>query len=89
MKAKEDLRELANDKLLLFGGNPSFTETGERIVEGDIVVPKYADDHKELSHRKGTINLLSLWSRATVYYTLHYSLNPLGRRMIREAMEHW
>ncbi|XP_035218194.1 blastula protease 10-like [Stegodyphus dumicola] len=88
-KAKEDLRELSIDKLLLFGGNPSFTETGERIVEGDIVVPKYADDHKELSHRKGTINLLALWSRATVYYTLHYSLNPLGRRMIREAMEHW
>ncbi|KAF8767874.1 Zinc metalloproteinase nas-29 like protein [Argiope bruennichi] len=76
-------------QLLLFGGNPTFTEAGERIVEGDIVVPKYADDYKELSHRKGTINLLALWSRATVYYTLHYSLNPLGRRMIREAMEHW
>ncbi|XP_055937204.1 blastula protease 10-like [Argiope bruennichi] len=89
LKSKEDLRALADDKLLLFGGNPTFTEAGERIVEGDIVVPKYADDYKELSHRKGTINLLALWSRATVYYTLHYSLNPLGRRMIREAMEHW
>ncbi|GBL87153.1 Zinc metalloproteinase nas-29, partial [Araneus ventricosus] len=89
LKSKEDLRALSDDKLLLFGGNPTFTEAGERIVEGDIVVPKYADDYKELSHRKGTINLLALWSRSTVYYTLHYSLNPLGRRMIREAMEHW
>lgn len=85
----EDLKELADEQLLLYAANPTHTETGERIVEGDIVVPKYAEDHQELSHRKATINLLSLWPRSTVYYTMHYSLNPLGRKMIKEAMEHY
>ncbi|CAL1267532.1 unnamed protein product, partial [Larinioides sclopetarius] len=37
LKSQEDLRALSDDKLLLFGGNPTFTEAGERIVEGDIV----------------------------------------------------
>ncbi|GBM65621.1 hypothetical protein AVEN_162120-1, partial [Araneus ventricosus] len=63
-------------KDILTENNPSETDEGEPLVEGDMILPPV--DHEdgndvddELQARKGILNILSLWPSGRVAYNFH------------------
>ncbi|GBN44562.1 Zinc metalloproteinase nas-36 [Araneus ventricosus] len=70
--------------------NPTQTEDGWEIVEGDIVLPpgsrRKQDKHQET---KGIINILTLWTNGKVSYNFHSSVDDDLKEMIVGAMKEW
>ncbi|CAL1267525.1 unnamed protein product, partial [Larinioides sclopetarius] len=83
-----------SDMDILTENNPSETDEGEPLVEGDMILPPV--DHEdgndiddELQSRKGILNILSLWPSGRVAYSFHSSVSRDTRGKIRLAMDEW
>lgn len=87
---------------MLSGENPRFTPNGQRIVEGDIVLPQinsstnedniisnHPDTDSYLSSRKAISEVELFWPNGEVVYTYHESIKPSERVVIEAAMQHW
>lgn len=73
------------------GGNPSSTPTGQKLIEGDIVLPQANEKYKELvlSERKAVVDTSLYWPDGEIIYTFHESINQMEMAVIEAAMRHW
>ncbi|GIY86486.1 zinc metalloproteinase dpy-31 [Caerostris darwini] len=70
--------------------NPTQTEEGWPIIEGDIVLPpgtRKKDSHHQ--ETKGIINILTLWTNGKISYNFHSSVDDELKEMILGALEKW
>lgn len=67
------------------GGNPSSTPTGNKLIEGDIVLAGKDD----LTLRKAVPDSSLYWPNGEVVYTYHESITPTEMNIIEAAMRHW
>lgn len=68
------------------GGNPKTTPDGEKIVEGDMILPKKASG---LESRKAVPDQSVFWPEGELIYSFHESITPSERAVIEAAMRHW
>ncbi|GFS52384.1 metalloendopeptidase [Trichonephila inaurata madagascariensis] len=78
--------------------NPTKTDDGRQIVEGDIALPwgirrkgsKFQDENENKEQEmKGIINILTLWTNGKVSYNFHSSVDDDLKTMIISAMGEW
>ncbi|GFY43782.1 protein SpAN [Trichonephila inaurata madagascariensis] len=78
--------------------NPTKTDDGRQIVEGDIALPwgirrkgsKFQDENENKEQEmKGIINILTLWTNGKVSYNFHSSVDDELKTMIIGAMGEW
>lgn len=89
-------RSLGNDDDSLFfgllnmfgGGNPSVTPNGQRLVEGDIVVP-VDEKYSLVEGRKAVPDSSLYWPNGEVIYSYHDSITAHEIAVIEAAMQHW
>lgn len=74
------------------GGNPRVTPNGQKLIEGDIVVPSTStgsDETQMVSGRKAVPDSGLYWPNGEVIYSYHESIKPNEMAVIEAAMEHW
>ncbi|XP_035206424.1 dorsal-ventral patterning tolloid-like protein 1 [Stegodyphus dumicola] len=69
--------------------NPTETEDGKPIVEGDIVLPPGSKRPNEIEEHKGIVNILTIWTNGKVSYNFHSSVDDNLKAMIVDAMGEW
>uniref|UniRef100_A0A6G1SJD9 Metalloendopeptidase n=1 Tax=Aceria tosichella TaxID=561515 RepID=A0A6G1SJD9_9ACAR len=77
------------------GGNPSVTPNGQKLIEGDIVVPTTtsisggSDGLQVISGRKAVPDTSLYWPNGEIIYTYHESITAGEMAVIEAAMQHW
>ncbi|XP_067118462.1 blastula protease 10-like, partial [Centruroides vittatus] len=74
-------------QIKLFLNDLEETEDGDKIIQGDIVVPNSTDLHDLF--KKSTSNVISLWPFGQISYRFHHSVNNEVKNIIRDALKEW
>ncbi|XP_023239493.1 blastula protease 10-like [Centruroides sculpturatus] len=87
LRHHDDNIPLANISIKLFLNDLEETEDGDKIIQGDIVVPNSTDLHDLF--KKSTSNVISLWPFGQISYRFHHSVNNEVKNIIRDALKEW
>ncbi|XP_054712832.1 blastula protease 10-like [Uloborus diversus] len=82
---EEDDTSRLTDSQILTELNPTETEEGNPIVQGDIVLPPGS----KREDFKGIVNVVTLWTNGKISYNYHSSVDEDLKTMIRGAMDEW